>query len=147
MPNIVAPVATPGAVATGVQMVKTVTSVFYTQERCHHIWRQQKDVSRYTLLEQWCWCCSSLYSHHLLQLLLQNGFSINIYHMKEEISQESENIALIHLFSKFVKCIPNNLEMKQRGKLMNGTFIEFMKGLPGNWFKETRRRHCYKSDN
>lgn len=34
MPNIVAPVATPGAVATGVQMVKTVTSVFYTQERC-----------------------------------------------------------------------------------------------------------------
>lgn len=44
-------------------------------------------------------CCAGflLYFQYLLQLQLQNRFSINIYHMKEEIYQQSEKTAFTHL--------------------------------------------------
>lgn len=39
---------------------------------------------------------------------------------------------LTHLFGKFLKCIPNNLEMQPVEKLMNATSKGRMQGLVGN---------------
>lgn len=59
-------------------------------------------------------------------------FNKYLSHERRKISQEPENTALTHLFVQVLKCIPNNLERKQKEKLMNGTYKAFMKGLVGN---------------
>lgn len=119
----------------------------YSGKMPNHMWWQQKGLPRYSPLEGWC-PCLLLYFQHLPQLLLQNGFSINIYHMKEEVSQEFEKTALTHLFGTcLLKCILNNFEKKQRDRLTNGTYEGFMKGLVRNGLRETRLRNCCKSDN
>ena len=116
-----------------------VTFGFHTQKRCQVTLGGNKKVFLYV--------CSLkdavhllLDFQHLLQLLLQNRFSIDIYHMKEEIYQQSENTAFTHLFGVLVKMYSKQLWEETMGQIDKWNLQGIHERSSGNWV--LKRRGC-----